>query len=52
MPDDRFAKMMDQVRACTTKEEAGKLIGKARQYFIFDEEQENILRQWEDNING
>jgi hypothetical protein len=50
MPDNRFAKMISQVRDADTKDAAQKLILSARQYFKFDEDQENIVKEWEDNL--
>jgi hypothetical protein len=50
MPDERFANMMEQVRASKTSTIAGNLIGLARRSFIFDTEQENILSEWENSL--
>ena len=46
MPDARFADMMKGL----TKDNAGEWITKARKSFIFSEDQENLIRQWEENI--
>jgi len=49
MPQTRFDNMMKQVQATDSMELASQLITKARKYFIFSDEQENVLRDWEDN---
>ena len=49
MPQTRFDNMMKQVQASDSMELASQLITKARKYFIFSDEQENVLRDWEDN---
>ena len=49
MPQARFDNMMKQVSASNTMELASQLISKARKYFIYSDEQENVLRDWEDN---
>jgi hypothetical protein len=46
MPDDRFQDMMKGL----TKDNAGKWIAAARKNYIFSDDQENILRQWEENL--
>lgn len=50
MPDNRFAKMISQVRDAETQEAAKNLIEMARKYFKFDKDQEEILKEWEDNL--
>jgi hypothetical protein len=47
MPDDRFAKLMDQVRKVETPQAAGNLLGMARRNFTLDNEQEKIVKEWE-----
>lgn len=46
MPDNRFQDMMKGL----TKNNAGEWITKARKSFIFSEDQEMTIKDWEDNL--
>jgi len=50
MPEARFNKMMDQVKA--NPDQAAKLISMARANFVITDGQEATLADWEDNFNN
>jgi hypothetical protein len=50
MPEARFNKMMANIKADRTQ--AAEQIGLARANFVFNQNQEHILREWEDNLKN
>lgn len=52
IPEDRFQKMMAQVKEAKEPKEAGNLLGGARKFFTFTNEQESIIKDWEGNRNA
>jgi hypothetical protein len=48
MPGGRFDKMIKMIKA--DPNDAGRLLSLARQSFTFTDDQEDIIRDWEDNL--